>query len=144
MKMNISNFVALDLGSSKIACLAAYIDKREEIKIISQNLHFSKGIKSGVILDLKEAENSIIGAIYALEKDCGKNIKNITISLTGCCTKSYYINAKIRVVNQVVSQQDVKRLVKKALSEFKVKGQEVIHYFPIEFTLDNNLSLIHI
>ncbi|HJD56847.1 cell division protein FtsA [Candidatus Tisiphia endosymbiont of Ptychoptera albimana] len=141
MKARLSNFLTLDLGSSKIACIAAYIDKREDARIVSQVLHHSKGIKSGVILDLKDAENSIVGAIYALEKDCGKNIKKITISLTGYGTKSYYANSKIKLSNQPISPQDIKKLIKKALLEFKIKDQEIIHYFPIEFTLDNNNAI---
>lgn len=138
----LSNFVALDLGSSKIACIAAYIDKKADANIVSQNLYHSKGIKSGVILDVKEAENSIVGAIYNLEKDCGKNIQEITVSLTGHGTKSYYINSKMRLSNnQPILEQDVKKLIKKAITEFKLKDQEIIHYFPIEFTLDNNSSI---
>ncbi|MCC8371537.1 MAG: cell division protein FtsA [Rickettsia endosymbiont of Pseudomimeciton antennatum] len=141
MKARLSNFLTLDLGSSKIAGIAAYIDKREDAKIVSQILHHSKGIKSGVILDLKDAENSIVGAIYALEKDCGKNIKKITISLTGYGTKSYYANSKIKLSNQPISQHDIKKLIKKALLEFRIKDQEIIHYFPIEFTLDDNNAI---
>jgi cell division protein FtsA len=141
MKAKLSNFVALDLGSSKIACIAAYIDKREEAKIIHQNLYYSKGIRSGVISDLKDAENSIVGAIYTLEKDCGKNIKDVTVSLTGYGTKSYYVNSRIKLFSLPISDQDVKKLIKKALSECKLKDQEIIHYFPIEFSLDDNNSI---
>ena len=138
MKEKISNFVTLDFGSSKIALIAAYISKKGEIKVASQNLHHSKGIKSGVISDLKNAETSIVSAIYALEKDCGKNIKKVILSLSGADTKSYYINYTIKVNGQTVTQQDIKKLLQKALLEFKVKNQEIIHYFPLEFTLDNN------
>ena len=141
MKNKSSNFIALDLGSSKIACVAAYIDKRDSAKIIGQNLHYSKGIKSGTILDLRDAADSIIGAIYALEKNSGKSIKQITVSLTGYGTKSYYIGSKIRLSNQPISHQDVQRLIKKILLEFKFKDQEIIHYFPIEFSLDNNNAI---
>ncbi|MFY9589606.1 cell division protein FtsA [Rickettsia endosymbiont of Halotydeus destructor] len=138
MKDKISNFVALDFGSSKITCIAAYIGKKGETRIASQNLHHSKGSKSGVILDLKMAESSLIGAIYDLEKDCGKNIKKVIVSISGTATKSYYVNHKIKLTNAIVSDQDVKKLLQKALLEFKIKDQEIIHYFPIEFTLDNN------
>jgi cell division protein FtsA len=133
--------VALDLGSSKIACIAAHIDKREQPRILSQNLHHSKGVRSGTILDLKDAENSIIGAIYALEKGSGKNVKQVTLSLTGYGTKSYYINSKIKLANQPISEQDIKKLIKKALLEIKLKNQEIIHYFPIAFSLDDNNSI---
>ncbi|AAU03724.1 cell division protein FtsA [Rickettsia typhi] len=138
MKEKISNFVTLDFGSSKIAVIAAYISKKGEIKVAGQNLHHSKGIKSGVILDLKNAETSILTAIYALEKDCGKNIKKVILSLSGAETKSYYINYTIKINGQTVTQQDIKKLLQKALVEFKFKNQEIIHYFPLEFTLDNN------
>ncbi len=139
MKSKLSNFIALDLGSSKIACLAAYIDKRETTKIVSQNLYHSKGMRAGVILDVKAVENSIIGAIYELEKDCGKNIKEITVSLTGYGTKSYYISSKVKLSqNQPILEHDVKKLIKKALSELKIKDQEIIHYFPLGFELDSN------
>ncbi len=141
MKSKSSNFVALDLGSSKIACIAAYVDKRNDAKIIGQNLHHSKGIKSGTILDLKAAEDSIIGAIYALEKSSGRNIKQVSVSLTGYGTKSYFIGGKIRLSNQPISPQDVKKLIKKILLECKLKDQEIIDYFPVEFSLDDNNSI---
>lgn len=138
MKEKISNCVALDFGSSKIATIAAYINKKGEIKVASQSLHHSKGVKSGVILDLKNAESSIVSAIYALEKDCGKNIKKVILSLSGAATKSYYINYTIKVNAATIAEQDIKKLLQKALQEFKFKDQEVIHYFPLEFILDNN------
>ncbi|MGL4226700.1 MAG: cell division protein FtsA, partial [Rickettsia sp.] len=117
MKEKISNFVTLDFGSSKIAVIAAYISKKGEIKVASQNLHHSKGIKSGAISDLKNAETSIVSAIYALEQDCSKNIKKVILSLSGADTKSYYINYTIKVNGQTVTQQDIKKLLQKALLE---------------------------
>jgi len=138
MKAKLSNFIALDLGSSKISTIAAIVDKKGDPRILSQGLHHSGGVRSGVILDLKAAENTIISAIYALEKDCGKNIKQIALSLSGAKTKSYYLNNKIKLANHPISKQDVTKLIQKTLSEFKVKDQEIIHYFPIEFTIDDN------
>ncbi len=133
----LSNFVALDLGSSKIAGLVAHIDKNGKSNILSQNLHNSKGIKSSAILDLQDAETSIISAIYSLEKDYGKNIQNVSIALTGAGTKSYYLNGKLKLSGQQVSKDDVKQLMRKILSNFNIQSQEILHYFPIEFTIDN-------
>lgn len=138
MKEKISNYVALDFGSKKIAAIAAYINKKGEVRVASQNLHHSKGVKSGVITDLKRAESSIVSAIYALEKDCGKNIKKVILSLSGAAAKSYYVNYTIKVNGTAVTEQDIKKLLQKALLEFKVKNQEIIHYFALEFILDNN------
>ncbi|WPY01425.1 Cell division protein FtsA [Candidatus Trichorickettsia mobilis] len=138
MKAKLLNFVALDLGSSKIAAIAAHIDKKSEIKILSHNLHHAVGIKSGVITDLQAAESSIINAIYAIEKDCNKNIKRISISLSGAGTKSHYTNHKIKLSGSQITIQDIKKLLQKMLVEFKVKDQEIIHYFPVEFLIDDH------
>jgi cell division protein FtsA len=137
MKGKASNFVAFDIGTSKIAALAASVTKQGEANVVSQILHHSQGFKSGVITDLESAENSIIGAIYSLEKECDKSIKEVTISLSGVGVKSYYLNRSIKLGSQAVTKQDVKKLLTKVLAEFKVKDMEIIHYFPIEFILDN-------
>ena len=138
MKGKASNYIAFDIGSSKIAAVAANISKNGQTKINSQILQYSEGFKSGSITNMEFAENSIVAAIYALEQESDKSIKEIAISLSGVGVKSYYVNHKIKLGNQPISKQDIKKLLSKALAEFKVKDQEVIHYFPLEFILDEN------
>ena len=141
MKGKSSNFIAFDIGSSKIAALATNINKQGLLKINSQILQHSEGFKSGIITNMELAETSIVGAIYALEKECDKSIKEIAISLSGAGVKSYYINHKIKVGNQPISKHDIKKLINKALLDFKVKEQEIIHYFPMEFIIDDKQSI---
>lgn len=138
MKGKASNYIAFDIGSSKIAAVAANISKNGQTKINSQILQYSEGFKSGSITNMEFAENSVVAAIYALEQESDKSIKEIAISLSGVGVKSYYVNHKIKLGNQPISKQDIKKLLSKALAEFKVKDQEVIHYFPLEFILDEN------
>lgn len=141
MKAKNPNFVALDIGSSKIVGIAAHIDKKGETKILSQTLQYSAGFRSSSITDLKAAEETVLRTIYALEKECDKSIKHVTISLCGEGTKSYYINSKIKLANTPITKIEVKKLLEKALQEFKLKNQEVILYFPLEFGLDENNSV---
>lgn len=142
MKARLANSVVLDLGSSKVAAVAAYIENNGGARVVAQHISYSEGINSGMIVDLKQAENSIINAIYALEKACDKNIKNISVSLSGSGTKSYYIYYTIKIQNKVpITRKDVQKLVKRALQEFSEENQDIVHYFPIEFTLDDNHSL---
>jgi cell division protein FtsA len=141
MKGKSSNFIAFDIGSSKIAAIASHISKSGETRINSQILQYSEGFKSGTITNMELAENSVVAAIYALEQECDKSIKQIAVSLPGVGMKSYYVNHKIKLGNQPISKQDIKKLINKALAEFKVKDQEIVHYFPLEFTIDGNQSL---
>ncbi|MGI4775963.1 MAG: cell division protein FtsA, partial [Janthinobacterium lividum] len=138
MKAKSSNFIALDIGSSKIIGVAAYIDKRGEVKILSQTMNSSEGIKSGMITDLKAAENSIINTIYGLERECDRNIKQVAISLSGAGTKSYYLTHEIKLSNQPITKADLKKLIQKAIEGFKIKDQEIIHYFPVEYSVDGS------
>ncbi len=137
MKVKLSNFIAFDIGSSKISALMAYINKQGDIKISSQILHNSEGFKAGNIINMELAENSIMNAIYALEKDSEKNIREIAISLSGAGVKSYYVSHTIKIGSSPISRQDVKKLINKTLSKFNIKDQEIVHYFPMEFCLDN-------
>jgi len=141
MKKRSPNFIVFDIGSSKIVAIAANINKQGKTNIGSQILQYSEGFDSGHIVNMERAENSIVRAIYALEQKCDKSINEVTISLSGVGVKSYYMNNKILLNNQVISKQDVKKLIKKTLSEFKVKDQEIVHYFPIEFIVNGNRSV---
>ena len=141
MKGKSSNFIAFDIGSSKIAAIAANISKNGQAKINSQILQYSEGFKSGSITNMALAENSLVAAIYALEQESDKSIKEIAISLSGAGVKSYYVNHKMKLGNQPITKQDIKKLISKALAEFKVKDQEIIHYFPLEFIIDENQNV---
>lgn len=141
MKGKSSNFIVFDIGSSKITAMAAQINKQGETQINAQILQYSEGFKSGIITDMTLAENTIVRAIYALEKQQDKGIKEVAISLSGSGIKSYYTNHKIKLGNQPISEADVKKLLAKALSDFKVKDQEIIHYFPMEYIIDGNQSV---
>lgn len=138
MKRKSSNFIAFDLGSSKILGLASHINSTGEIVVSAQSIYSSEGLKSGVVLNMELAENSIIGALYALEKGCDKSIKHAAISLSGAHVKSYYVSKSIPVNSKVVTSSDVKKLINKTLAEFNVSDKEIIHYFPIIFKINNN------
>ena len=136
MKAQLANYIALDLGSNKIAAIAAYIENNGDARVLAQHTNYSEGLRSGVITDLKQAENSIASAIYNIEKDCDKNIEQAAVSLSGAHTKSFYIYHKCRIPNQPITKNDVGKLIANALSDFTIDGYDVIHYFPIEFTID--------
>ncbi|MEY3197212.1 MAG: cell division protein FtsA [Pseudomonadota bacterium] len=137
MKSKLTNFIALDLGSSKIAAIGANIEKTGEAEITGQNLHYSDGIRSGIVTDLKQAEGSILQAVYSLETECNTNVNSAVISLSSNGTKSYYVENTINIGGEKITSNDVKKLIQEALNNFKVPEYEVIHYFPIEFSLDD-------
>lgn len=138
MKLKPSNIIAFDLGSSKIAALGASIDKNGEARITSQVIRSSKGIRGGLVTDLAEAEKSFVSAIYDLENELDKSVNQIALSISNAEIKSFFVNYKIKLGNNPISKQDLRKLIQKALSEFKMNDMQIIHYFPIEYILDDN------
>ena len=138
MNPKITNFIAMDIGSSKIAALGAFIDKNGDAQIIGQNLHYSDGIRSSVVTDLHQAENSILQAVYTLEQECNTNINEAVISLSGYGTKSYFLENNTKINGDKITSADVQKLVQKTLGNFNIQDHDVIHYFPIEFVLDDD------
>ena len=141
VKATNTNFTALDIGSSKVSILAADISPIGDARIGYQSISHSSGIRAGEIFDFKQAENSIINAIYNLEKSIDKRINNVSISLSGMGCKSLYIYQKIRLIEGKVSKNDIKTLISKGLERFEDSSVSVLHYFPIEYTLDQNNSI---
>lgn len=141
MKATNTNFTAIDIGSSKICVIASDLKFTGDARIAYQGIFQSTGFKSGEIRDFTGIENSIVNSIYNLEKSIDKNIDNVNISLSGAGMKSLYVYEKIRLPNAKVTREDVKNLLKKSLKKFEDTNVTVIHYFPIEYTLDQNSSL---
>ncbi|MDX2050113.1 MAG: cell division protein FtsA [Rickettsiaceae bacterium] len=141
MKANTTNFTAIDIGSSKISILAADIDKLGNARIGYQSLYKSSGIKGGLIKDFQQAENSIISSIYNLEMEMQVNITSVSIAISGVGTKSVFLYKKVKLLDGKVKHNDLKTLHDIMIQEVNHDETTVIHYFPIEYTLDQNQSI---
>lgn len=137
MKLKSKQLVAFDIGSSKIAALAAVINKHGEAYVNTQLVRSSKGFRAGTITDIKSAEESFVATLYDLENDLDKSINEINLSIAGAGVKSYYLSHKIKISqNTPISKQDVKKLIQKTINDFDIQSMEILHYFPIEYVLD--------
>ena len=67
----------LDIGSSKICCLIAELDKYKNISIVGAGFQESKGLVSGVITDMSELEKSIRNCVASAEKMASLRVKKV-------------------------------------------------------------------
>lgn len=132
----LNNFIVFDIGTSKISAISANITKQGLAEIKHNIIQESNGFSAGGIANLELAEASIINAVYELEKECNKSIREAAISISGSGIKSYYVNQTLKLGSQPISKLHIKKLLHKAASNFNVPDKEAIHYFPIEFILD--------
>jgi cell division protein FtsA len=130
--------VSLDIGSSKIGGIVYKRENNGNIKIISKQILNSSGFKAGNIINMDEAENSIMNMIYALENDSKSTFSSVDVSISGSGVKSYYIDHKIKIDSHV-TQDTTYNLISAAIKKFNKAEYEVIQSFPIEFLLDGNI-----
>jgi cell division protein FtsA len=130
--------VSIDIGSTKIAGIVYKKDRYGKIKIFSKQILNSQGFRSGNIVNMEDAENCLMNLIYLLETESKSNILSVDISISGCNAKSYYVDQTINV-NNSVTHEDINNLTNLAIKKFNIAEYEIIHYFAIEFTVDNNI-----
>src|SRR6476659_483086 len=136
--------IVFDIGSSKIASMIGItnnLGEKKEAEILHHFLYPCEGIKSSLVTNFPQAEESIINTVIAVEKVSKHFIKEVAISICTSRAISTYVTAKIKIAGQGVTKQDLHRLITKALADFG-SGQ-VIHYFPVEFILDNNHGIVN-
>lgn len=138
-----SLIVSIDLGSSKISSLVTEASSEEDISFITSNNSKSEGFSSSSITDMQKAEHTVLNCIHELETSSRKNIQSANVVISGLGTKSYYFFQKIKIETEVVTQKDINLLISKLVREFEQKNQEIIHYFPIEYSIDEQEQILN-
>ena len=76
---------AVDIGSDKIICFIAKIDKildKEKPRIVGFGYSQSKGIRNGAITNINELEKSIRRAVDQAENLAGFEVKNVSVNIS--------------------------------------------------------------
>lgn len=132
---------ALDIGSSKVACFIANIESSGKIKIAGIGHQISQGIKAGIIIDVKQAENSILSAVHAAEKMAGETIDQVIINVSGSSLSSHIINVETTVSGHEVTDRDVNHIIRQGYEHFNQDEIEILHCIPIDYSIDDSKGI---
>ncbi len=141
-----AKFVAvLDIGSTKICCLIASAvpsgsSGRIELRVKGFGTTAARGIRSGAVSSIEEAEKSIRLAVDAAERMAGIAVENVHVGISGGRPKSAKYAATHRIPSSVVRQSDVDHAVGLALAKAVVGTRTVLHLTPLRFVLDGVAS----
>ena len=127
---------ALDVGSSKICCLIAQAHNNGAIRIAGVGHHASLGIKSGAIIDMAAAQNSILTAVSAAEEMAGERIQEVILSVAGGSLASQNYSAKCSVSGKEISENEIRRLLARAGEIDQPIDRELLHCLPVGYTVD--------
>lgn len=131
-------FAAVDVGSTKIVALAGKKDEDGRIRVIGLGHSASRGVKRGVVLNVEEAFAAISDAIGQAEKDCGQDIENVFVNISGQQLITL-TSSQQRALGRdnCVSESDVEQMMEQARQINLEEGMMIYHINPEFFTVDS-------
>lgn len=127
----------LDIGATKIICLIAYLKPDGALNVVGVGHCESSGFKSGVITNVKQAENSIVTAVEIAERMCGEEIDRVIVTLSSSTIHSSIINSELHLPGKKINERDINNLIRHTIANIDSEKEEIIHYAPIKYALDD-------
>lgn len=141
----------LDIGSSKVCCIIAKLLPNEgavalshrthRIKVIGIGHQKSEGVKSGVIVNLEKAEQSIRLAVDAAERMAGLTVDSLIINVSAGRLRSEPATAAISLGGHQVSKSDVDKVLVAGARQALRAEREVVHSLAVGFALDTERGI---
>lgn len=137
----------LDLGTSKVACVIARLTPDEGGRYLHGRTHAaevigightrSSGVKSGVIVDLEQAERSIRMAVESAERMAGLTVESIIVNLSAGRLRSKICSAGTQLDHdRPINKNDINALLRSAISKGVGTERHLLHLVPVEYVLD--------
>ncbi|WP_120501860.1 cell division protein FtsA [Roseovarius sp. EL26] len=146
----------LDVGTSKIACLVLRFDGTDRLKeaegigtmagqagfrVIGAATTRSRGVRFGEIDAMQETERAIRTAVQAAQKMANIRVDHVIACFSGAQPRSYGLAGSVDLEGQLVSEQDISRVLSSCDMPDYGEGREVLHAQPVNFALDHRSGL---
>ncbi|MGV3616722.1 MAG: cell division protein FtsA [Fimbriimonas sp.] len=128
----------LDLGATKVTCLAATADGSDGMKIEALATTPCKGIRRGVIADMDETATAIDAVVRRVQADLSTDIQGVIVGVSG--THIEGVNAQgfkpIVPRSRLITHQDVLEVINHSRALVLPPDREQIQALPREFRVD--------
>jgi cell division protein FtsA len=137
---------ALDLGTSKVACLIARLRPHPPQEVLPRRSHAvevlgfghtgARGMKAGMVVDLAQAEEAVRQAVDLAERMAGVQLESVVLSLSAGRLQSELFAADVDVLGSAVAEADIARVLAAGSRHSVRDGRVVMHSMPIGYALD--------
>ncbi len=134
----------IDIGSSKIATVVGVESlKGEELKIIGFNTTVSKGVRKGLIVDIKEVTDAVEEGVEKAERMAGHKINRALVSVGGPHISSLNSHGIVAVSNPhaEIEEDDVARVIEAARAISLSTTRQIIEVSPRDYIVDGQSGI---
>src|SRR6476619_7287300 len=140
--MNIEQpiIVGLDIGTTKIACIAGRKNEYGKLEIVGFGRANSNGVKHGQVLNIDETIKAIRAALdNCMASNTGSEFREVYVGIAGHHIKSLQTRGDIvrQDTNEEITQREIDQLVADQYKTYIPAGDQIIDVIPQEFTIDN-------
>ncbi|MBX9709587.1 MAG: cell division protein FtsA, partial [Xanthobacteraceae bacterium] len=137
---------ALDIGTSKIACLIARLKpcppsealrgRSHTVELIGMSHIRSRGVKAGAVSDPNECEHSVRHAVALAERMARVRVESVLLSVSAGRLNGQLIEASAEIRSGAVAQSDIDRVIGAGMRHATAEGRTVLHALPVSYSLD--------
>ncbi|TMJ99058.1 MAG: cell division protein FtsA [Alphaproteobacteria bacterium] len=137
---------ALDVGTSKIACLIGRLRphpseealplRSHSVEVVGFGHTVARGMKAGTVIDLAEAEAAIRQCADLAERSAKMQLDSVVVSVSAGRPTSELISASIEVAGTAIGDRDIARVLAAGSRHSARVGRAVLHSLPIGYCLD--------
>jgi len=128
--------VALDIGTSKVACLVAELGPDGALEVLGMGSHESKGLKKGVVVNIEATVTAIQRALEEAELMADCKISAAYVGIAGSHIRSFNSTGMVAVKDREVGALDVDRALETARAVNIPTDQQILHVLRQEFIID--------
>jgi cell division protein FtsA len=139
---------ALDVGSTKIGCIIAkpsfdqFTDTGYEARVVGFGHHVSKGVRSGIVVDMDNVEKAVRSTVEAAEQMAGENIHDVIVNVNIGKPKSRLIAYEVSIAGHEIGDPDMRRILgPQGLVDNESSNSEVLHKIPVGYSIDGNKGI---
>lgn len=131
-------YTGIDIGSDTIKIVVAEV-LNENFHVLASTSTKSKGIKRGLVVDRKQAADSLEKALTNIEKQIGVRIDKAVVTVPSHGRKLKIVSGKTKLQGEdkKVTGQDINKTLEQAVNGNVSEEDEVVTIVPIVFTVDD-------
>ena len=135
--------VGLDIGTTKIVALVGKKNEFNKVEILGVGKSKSLGVHRGVVNNITQTIQSIRQAVEDAKLNSGHDISDVVVGIAGQHIRSIQHSDYITRPNpqEVISIEDVERLIQQVYKLVMLPGEEIIHVLPQEYKVDGQAEI---